>query len=414
MVDDPATASPSDARLRRVNPAPEARPEAVVLLEELLKTLYPDPPPLDCMTLSNVLARYRLTGLGVPALAAIEQSQRIVRARGEFDLIGLNEFHIGLIYLHWDDHRAAANQFALARQPWSLANDPPAICLAHFAQGLALYHAGHYEPAMLQLSRVERLLDRPAAGSHATRMAGLEAKMRPFLEVTQQTLRDQMWPKEQPAEGSTSPYLTVPPLRGDRTGNGPSGSRPRADNVIYGQAPRQSASGQSSSRAGDDRPSQSETASATGIPRPYSNLPGSTTFPPPGPVPGHLVVDERYGWYTVVEQRGDFLPTATVGAWVLGEREPEPEGASAGREYVVVGSWQAGMGSILLQPVGHQTAVTHCYLGYRETDETGSRIYLDGAGRPVADGALLILAVVAGMWYELNRRVPVMMPELRS
>ena len=121
--------------------------------------LFPNPPSLDCITIDDVQRRYRLTGLGAPALAAIEQSQRLVRARGDYSQTGLCEFHIGLIYFHWDDPRAAANQFALARQPWTLADDHSAACLTHFAQGLALYHAFHNEPAMLQFGRAERLLE---------------------------------------------------------------------------------------------------------------------------------------------------------------------------------------------------------------------------------------------------------------
>ncbi|HEY1410436.1 MAG TPA: hypothetical protein VF434_15960, partial [Promineifilum sp.] len=53
--------------------------EAVSVLGRLLKVLFPEQPSLDVITVENVIERYPLTGLGAPALAAIEQSQRIVR-----------------------------------------------------------------------------------------------------------------------------------------------------------------------------------------------------------------------------------------------------------------------------------------------------------------------------------------------
>ena len=86
--------------------------EAVSVLGRLLKVLFPEQPSLDVITVENVIERYPLTGLGAPALAAIEQSQRIVRGRNDYNQLGLGEFHVGLIYLYWDDCRAAANQFS--------------------------------------------------------------------------------------------------------------------------------------------------------------------------------------------------------------------------------------------------------------------------------------------------------------
>ena len=66
-------------------------------------------------------------------------------------------------------------------------------------------------------------------------------------------------------------------------------------------------------------------------------------------MPGHVSVDERFGWYIIANRRGNFLPTIAPGTWLLansdlGERPP------ATRDYVVVGSSRAGLGSITAEP----------------------------------------------------------------
>ncbi len=374
-----------DAELR-------SRPDAVIILETLLRLLFPEPPALDCVTVDDILRRYPLTGLGAPALRAIEQSQRIVRARGEYDQSGLCEFHIGLIYLNWDDPRAAAAQFALARQAWGLAGDASAVGLAHFAQGLALYHGYHNEAAMLQFSRAERVLNRPVIGPEGERHSLLSERMRPFLQVAQEELRRDMWSEDRPA---VRQYLTVPPLRGVE----------REDNVIYGPPPRDRTASRAEASRAFRRAARPADPSAR-VPRPISNLPSEMDEVAGGP--GGLVVDERYGWYQVVENKADFLPQAAAGAWVYGL--PEAESPAAGREYVVAGSWQAQLGSIVLQPAGHTTATTYCYLGYRDTTTAGSQLFLDGDGRPTPAGAAVVLAVVAGIWHQLSGRPPVPIP----
>jgi len=175
--------------------------------------------------------------------------------------------------------------------------------------------------------------------------------------------------------------------------------------VIYGQPPRdRPASRAEASRAFQrvarpvDRPAR--------VPRPISNLPGGLDETPGEP--GGLVVAERYGWYQVVENKADFLPQAAAGAWVYGL--PEPESPAPGREYVVAGSWQAQQGSIVLQPAGHTTATTYCYLGYRDTTDAGSQLFLDGDGRPTSSDAAVVLAVVAGIWHQLSGRPPIPIP----
>ena len=374
---------PSDSS-RLPSDAEQLRPvrEAVAVLQRLLKLLYSEPPSLDIITVRNILDRYPLTGLGAPAMSAIEQSQRIVRARGNYEQVGLGEFHIGLIYLYFDDSRAAANQFAVARQPWSLVSDGPAACLAHYAQGLGLYHSYHNEPAMLQFGRAERLLNRSSIGAQAERFAALDKEMRPLLSIAQETLRESLWPKEQqPAEVLQAGYLSVP---ADVAARPP---QPEAKSEV--------------SRV-DQRPAE-RPEWAKRVPLPISNLPGAGDTAR-GPVPGHITTDDRFGWYRIAVKKGEFLPALASGTWLLADRDVD-ERPSAGREYVVVGSRRADLGSIAVQPVSHTSAMPYCFLGYRLPDESApsnSRLVLDESEGPSAAEDAIVLAVVEGFWYGLN------------
>lgn len=370
------------------------RPEAVTVLERLLRLLFPAPPSLDCITIDDVQRRYRLTGLGAPALAAIEQSQRMVRARGDYVQTGLCEFHVGLIYFHWGDPRAAANQFALARQPWTLAGDHSANCLSHFAQGLALYHAFHNEPAMLQFGRAERLLAKPVHGTPGTRHAALVEQMRPLLTAAQEALREALWPADRPPDGPDAAperlYVAVPPLR-----DAPA-TRPPAAPTSDAPPPDAAA------RRAFERPPPLDPATRA-LP-PISNLPGGLGDVPRGPVPGHIVVDDRFGWYVIAERRGDFLPAVAAGTWLLADSEPEERSGLARRgDYVIVGSRRAGLGSIAVQPISRSSAVPHVYLGYRAAGPDGAmRLFLDDGPQPAEADDAQVLAVVEGFWQVLD------------
>jgi hypothetical protein len=400
MVDRSAPAFAGDSGAFGSEPRPRA--EAVTVLEQLLAQLFPAPPSLDCITIDDVLRRYRLTGLGAPALTAIEQSQRIVRARGDYGQTGLCEFHVGLVYFNWEDYRAAANQFALARQPWTLAGDHSANCLTHFAQGLALYHAYHNEPAMLQFGRTERLLARAPHGTAAPRHARLAEALRPLLVAAQEALREALWPEDRVPEPAGRGYLSVPPLRAQ--------PRPEDDGVAVGRpaAPpveRLSSSGVFARAA---RPPERPGSVAL----PISNLPGGLGSagdgPTRGPVPGHIIVDDRYTWYTITERHGAFLPTVETGMWLLADNDVDERPSEA--DYVIIGSRQAGLGSITVQPVSYSSLVPYCYLGYRlpEGDargESSSRLFVDETQQPVVSGDLLVLAVVVGLLARLGASV---------
>lgn len=127
-------------------------------LEGLLEMLYPDPPLVDILTLTDFRYRYRFSGLGAGAVAAIERAQRITRAIGNYDQMGLSEFHNGLIYLYERQYLGALPYFAEARRYWDFENQAPAVCLAHFAQGIAQHGAFHFERALSHYGKVEKCM----------------------------------------------------------------------------------------------------------------------------------------------------------------------------------------------------------------------------------------------------------------
>lgn len=204
-----------------MSPEPPRLPptaDVVERLHELLAMRYPDA-SLDILTLDDVRKRYRLTGLGTPAMRAIEQAQRVVRQAGDFRQTGLCEFHIGLIYLHYYDYHGAAQQFREARRQWSFADALSSICLAYLAEGLALQLALHHEAALVCYGKGAQWLQRADMGLEK----GAE---RPLLSALQVDLADarlalrqwlhQAWP-ERPSGGHVA-LLDEPPLPDELAG----------------------------------------------------------------------------------------------------------------------------------------------------------------------------------------------------
>lgn len=173
---------------------PLARVRAsVAQLDALLNMLYGRPESPDVITLDDVLFRYRLTELGQPAMTAIDQSRRMVRAIGDYEKIGLCEFHIGLIFLHWGDGRGAAQQFMAAQQQWSFTDHTAAVCLAYFAAGVAQRHVFEHEKAMRQFGKVKQLISRiPLAP--ITVAGNFAESLREAVDAARAEIRDEMWP----------------------------------------------------------------------------------------------------------------------------------------------------------------------------------------------------------------------------
>ncbi len=166
---------------------------SVEQLNELLNMLYGRPESPDLITLDDVLRRYRLTALGKPAMTAIDQSRRMVRAIGDYEQIGLCEFHIGLIFLYWGDGRGAAQQFMAARQQWSFTDHTAAVSLAHYAASVAQRHVFEHEKAMRQLGKVKQLLPRIRLAPISVISKFVQA-LREAVETTRSEMRDEMWP----------------------------------------------------------------------------------------------------------------------------------------------------------------------------------------------------------------------------
>ena len=387
----PTASSTQDPARQLTGGDPRRVRETYQVLERLLAILFPGEPPVDIITVADILYRYPLTGFKAPALAAMEQSQRIVRSRANFSLVGLSEFHLGLIYFYWDDCRAAANHFARAQQAWSLVSDAAAICLAHYAHGAALFLGLHNEPAMVQYSRAERLLTKPAGSSQTRRLDGLRAEMTELLHNAQATLREIMWPKDQvPAELLEAGYLTVPADAGVRPAESMTPERSSAQAVQSASPPTE--------------PSAERPEWVRRVPQPISQLPGSQDDARHGPVPGHVTTDDRFGWYQIGQRRGSFLAAVAPGTWLLADREVDDRPPLA-REYVVIGSARAGLGDIAIQAISHTSAVPYYYLGQRLADEDapgGSRLVLDESGRSPAARDAFVLAVVEGFWLGLG------------
>ena len=126
---------------------------AVNRLTELLEWLYPEPSP-DIFTVRDYRNRYPFTRLGPLATSDIDRYQRINRAIGNHEQLGLCDYHIGLIYLHEGEFRAAVQQFEQARQQWAFVNQSAAIALTHLARAVALRRANHYESALVSAGKV--------------------------------------------------------------------------------------------------------------------------------------------------------------------------------------------------------------------------------------------------------------------
>lgn len=142
-------------------------PPPAEALEVLVEMLYPEPGVVDILTLDQFIFRYKFSGLGPTAVADMERAQRITRSVGDHGQIGLAEFHIGLIYLHWAQFFGAIKYFEDAQRHWQFAKLEVAVGLAQFAQGVCQHHAYHYERALANYGKVQRTLTKVERNGHA-------------------------------------------------------------------------------------------------------------------------------------------------------------------------------------------------------------------------------------------------------
>lgn len=386
---------------------------SVATLQRLLAFLYPEDLPPDILGVGEVLSRYPLTGLGVPATAAIEQSRRIIRARRDFALLGLMEFHAGLIYLYWGQCYAAAEQFAAARSQWTLAGETPSTCLSHYAQGVALQHGYHLEAAMSQFGLTTRCLNRRLMGPQASRLGPLIDELLSLVEEAQGAIRPDMWPPEawsrQGRSGEAPP--DPPPDDPHATDPGASdpaaGARPPEPEPAEAEPSRARTSGHPADRATHEATRPPRPDNGRPVPPPISNLMREAPAYAAGPVPGHNAADERFRWFVVHKRRDGLLPELTEGTWVLIDRDGRPTGEAV-RELVVFGAPGPGVGSVVVKPRLTMAGGVTCYLGYLmpspggDGDLTTERpLQVDDSGQAVRVPGMILLGLVVGFWHNV-------------
>jgi hypothetical protein len=278
---------------------------AVNRLTELLEWIYPDPSP-DIFTVRDYRNRYPFTRLGALATGDIDRYQRINRAIGNHVQIGLCEYHIGLIYLHEGDFRGAVQQFDLARHQWVFVNQSAAIALTHMGRTVALRLGHHFESAMMSAGKVAVWLDRARLGEPVPQGGRFFEKVLSYVAELQVELRQLMSPPPETAVNGTADTANGQPP-------GPPTSAMRDGTLTAPSVPDLTTD--AATRADDEI----ETG-ATARP-PIVNL--DRTAAPALPIPEHLLVDDRYGWY-LVESRpeSDFLPEVKTGDWLLVDLEP--------------------------------------------------------------------------------------------
>lgn len=343
-------------------------------IEELLNELYVPPSTLDMLTREDIKKRYPLTGLRGPAIPAIEQSRRIIRATGNYDNMGLFELHIGLVYLDFDQYKTAAHQFMEARRFWSFVDRTAASCLARFGQACSLYHANDGENAMIACGRGLRCLERFERHGVSHSQLGFAEKLRQYLTEQQELLRKSLHTIDQAPEATSVPPPRIGSHDGDRTGETP-------PDVL---APRDA----------PDGPIVSDEGSASAVP----SLNAKT------PVPGHRMIDDHYLWYQVVKDYAPHVPVGRTGTFFLVRWKEMPDSSQI--QSILEIRFDATGTTIMLVPVGIQA------LGRRITlksdqyvadfTRTSGRVYL-GAITVVSAISYALLefleAEVIGSWY---------------
>ncbi len=237
----------------------------------------------------------------------MERAQRITRTIGDHGQIGLAEFHIGLIYLHWQQPLAAVPYFTDALRHWQFSRHRLAVVLAQFALGAAHHHAYHYENALTYYGKARQAVSKlEAAGAaphpqfrrHLSELlaACLETivgKIRRFGEGEPAGFRIPLVPKDEsgdlPTRRETAvsiPHEAPPPTTGSRTAVAP-------QPII--NLPR---------TAADQTQLDIETTPAAREPV-QRELPYS-------PIPDHPNQSERHVWYRVVARSDQEIFPQTI------------------------------------------------------------------------------------------------------
>ncbi len=355
---------------------------AVHCLQELLEILHPDPTP-DIFTLNSLQYRYKLhENMNLAAIRDIEQSQRINRALGDYRQSGLNEFHVGLIYLYWGECYAAEKQFEMAWRHWSMDHGQVAdMSLSLLGRGFAQGLGDHDEAAMVSFGKARRYLERMSQPTSV--QMNFYARIQPCLREAQEFFSAKMRQRP-PAE--------VEPGQVEPAPEAESQPGPADEATTAAEAPQDS----------DE---------SYEPPPPRTNLSDD-----PLPIDGHVKVDGRYRWYLVERRQTDgFIPQIHSQDWLLVFMQPDQSDLAHTEEQPIVIVCQSGSGSTIHLRPHPSEQVTQGYRIYlresrgegwsfKRNPETGE-IFLTPEGREDVVDLEKIIGIVVGLWRPAKQMV---------
>lgn len=379
---------------------------AVNRLTELLEWLYPDPSP-DIFTVRDYRNRYPFTRLGPLATGDIDRYQRINRAIGNHVQLGLCEYHIGLIYLHEGEFRAAVQQFEQARQQWAFVNQSAAIALTHLARAVALRRANHFESALVSAGKVAGWLDRARLGEPVPQGGRFFEKVLSYVAELQAELRKLMSPP---------PDTAVDEATADAASTSAGDMPPGPPSSAMGTATPTPSQADSAPRTTDTKTRADDEIETGAIaPEPIVNL--DRTAVPPIPIPEHLLIDDRYAWYLVeFRPESSFLPEFNMGDWLLVDLQPDlTEDLHDTEQPILVVKKETIDGTIRVRPLDPKTRFQRIYLvaladsptgAFRVDEDTGT-VTFSNQMREIGVDRDEILGVVVGFWRPMVVVTPV-------
>jgi hypothetical protein len=353
----------------------------VSTITDLITMLHPVITP-SIYTVYDFDKHYRDTGLNEHAQSIMTQSRREVGESGNYILIGLCEFHTGLIRLHWGDCHAAEQRFAEARYQWQFSNETASICLTYFAEGRACQHSQRYEAAMGKYNKVEQWLSRIQISSTQTHNGFVGLLLRE-MQLSQAYLRQRFWAPSPPPSRAGTHYT-------------PPNPEPTHDNGIN-----------------DEPITQADNRANAGIAQPFITFNPTPerkqNMPPEPPMPGHQHVDPSYVWYKVADKQDEmFLPWIPKNSWVLVRPRPSNQSYQTGELIVIVKLGIERAGITLQQHPGDKRPFARIYLArsqfegrfIRDTD-TGA-VQLSSYQRKIPVYPTEIEGLVVGFWRSVQ------------
>jgi tetratricopeptide (TPR) repeat protein len=392
--------------------APRTLQEIVELLSSLLQLLYPFPDHVegannaeesepetdmgtlnpDILTLADFKLRYKFTGLGSRAVMSIERTQRIIRASKNFAEIGLSEFHIGLIYLDQNDCQGAIQQFQNARMQWSYIDQTAAICLSHFAEGLAQTQRQAYEMALNQFQKVAAGQKRLALEPYSENLHKFGKLLEEALKKAQDEAREALWaltpPPASTGEDEAEEDTAVPPPA--------AGDEEVMDEETAVPPPPPTA---------EPAEERTETLQQEVLP-PY--MPETPPFQAESPVPEHFNTEQQLTWYQVRIRRQDpmFADIKEPG-WLLVQKPNASQKIKENALVVVASNDPDTEASIILKPINNEKQVfSRIYLARKKLEgpfsRTDNQVKLSSEIRSVPVDIEHILGYVIGLWLEIG------------